>query len=195
MAGPIKLNFKIYQGATFREVLRWESATKVYKPITGIQKSAPIVITAVGHGIPTGWRTKVTNVAGMKEINSTDTYYTVTDKTTDTVTFNDVNALGFTDYTSGGVLEYNQPVSLTGVTARMQIREKITSDTVILELTTENGRIVIDPTNYTITLVIDATTTASFDFKSAVYSLELINGTEVTSFIAGTITLEQEVTR
>lgn len=63
MPSPIKLNLKVYQGATFREPLRWESSTKVYKPISGITKSAPIVINAVGHGIPVGWRTKVTNVA------------------------------------------------------------------------------------------------------------------------------------
>ena len=59
MTAPVKTNFKIYQGSTFTEVLRWESYTKVYKTITNITKTAPVVITAIGHGMPVGWRAKV----------------------------------------------------------------------------------------------------------------------------------------
>ncbi len=195
MAAPVKLNFKIYQGSTFKESLRWETSTKVYKAITGITKAAPIVITAAGHGVPVGWRIKVTNVNGMKEINSSDTYHTVTSTTTDTITLNAVNSLAYTDYTSGGVVEYNEPRSLTGVTARMQIREKLASTTVIDELTTENGGIVIDTVNKTITIVISATDTAAYTFSTAVYSMELIDGTEVIPFIYGNITLDKEITR
>ncbi len=195
MAAPVKLNFKIYQGSTFKESLRWETSTKVYKAITGITKAAPIVITAAGHGVPVGWRIKVTNVSGMKEINSSDTYHTVTSTTTDTITLNAVNSLAYTDYTSGGVVEYNEPRSLTGVTARMQIREKLASTTIIDELTTENGGIVIDTVNKTITIVISATDTAAYTFSTAVYSMELIDGTEVIPFIYGNITLDKEITR
>ena len=43
MATPTKVNFKIYQGGTFNEVLRWESATKGYAPITNIINAAPKV--------------------------------------------------------------------------------------------------------------------------------------------------------
>lgn len=196
MVTPVKLNLKVYQGSTFREILRWESSTKVYAAITAITKSAPIVITAVAHGIPVGWRAKVTNVLGMKEVNSTETYHTVTGTTTDTVTINAVNALGYTDYTSGGVIEYNQPVDLTGMTARLQIRDKLASDTVLLELTTENSGIVIDTVLKTITLVITATATAAFTFTSGVYSLELQNSSgEVFPFTTGNVSVVQEVTR
>lgn len=194
MTAPVKINFKMYQGSTFEEILRWESSTKVYAPITSIFNQAPVVITANAHGIPVGWRTKVTNVGGMKEINSTD-YYTVTAADTNTVTINSVNAIGYGAYTSGGVLEYNQPNSLAGITARMQLREKLTSTTPIIELTTENGGIIIDDVLKTITIYIDAVTTATFTFKSAVYSMELIDGTKVTPFVNGVITLENEITR
>ena len=195
MAQPVKLNFKIYQGSTFKEVLRWESSTKVYKPISGITKSAPVEISCVGNGIPTGWRVKISNVVGMKEINSGDNYYVATDVLTDSFKINAVNAVGFTDYTSGGIVEYNEPVDLTGVTARMQIRPSLTSSEILLELTTENGRIAIDNVNKTISLSIDAATTAGLTFTSAVYSLELVKGVEVTPFINGTISLVAEVTR
>ena len=191
---PSKLNLKIFQGSTFAEVLRWESSTKTYIPITGITKAAPVVITAPAHGMPVNWRTKVTNVVGMKEINSID-YYVVTAVTNNSVTLNDVNSLGYTAYTSGGVLEYNQPVDLNGYTARMQIREKITSTTVIKELTTNNGGISIDNTTKTITINISATDTAALTFKSAVYSLELITGSTVIPFVYGSVSLESEITR
>lgn len=195
MAAPIKLNFKIYQGSTFKEILRRETATKVYKPITNITKAAPLVITAVGHGVPVGWRIKVTNVTGMKEINSIDTYHTVTYTTTDTLTLNAVNSLSYTDYVSGGVVEYNQPYDLSGISARMQIRAKLGDSVVLHEMTTENGGIVIDTTYKTITMIISATTTAAFTFSSAVYSMELVDGAEVIPFLTGSLTLEKEITR
>ena len=195
MSSPIKLNLKVYQGATFREPLRWESSTKVYKPITAITKAAPVQITAVGHGIPVGWRTKVTNVVGMTDINSADVYHTVTEVTSDTVTINAVNALGFKDYISGGVLEYNAPVELAGYAGRMQIRSKLTDPEVILELTTENGGIVIDDVAKVITIVITAAQSALLNFASAVYSLELVQGLDVVPFLTGNISLVQEVTR
>lgn len=195
MTAPSKIGLKVYQGSTFTEVFRWESYIKVYKPITNITKTAPVVITAVGHGLPVGWRTKITNVSGMKEINSTDDYVIVTDTTVDTVTINSINATGYSTYTSGGVLEYNEPKSLAGCTARMQIRSKVTSTDVILELTTENGMIQINDTNKTITITIPAATTETLNFKSAVYSLEIVSGSIVTPFIYGTITLDTEITR
>jgi tRNA threonylcarbamoyladenosine modification (KEOPS) complex Pcc1 subunit len=130
----------------------------------------------------------------MKEINSTD-YYVVTAVANNSVTLNDVNSLAYTAYTSGGVLEYNQPVDLNGYTARMQIREKVTSTTVIKELTTNNGGILIDNATKTITINISATDTAALNFKSAVYSLELITGSTVIPFVYGSVSLESEITR
>ena len=194
MAAPIKLNLKIYQGSTFKQVLRWEASTKVYVPITSISKSAPVVITAAGHGAPLGWRAKVTNVSGMKEINNID-YQIVTSKTVDTVTFNQINSLAYTTYTSGGILEYNAPVSLVNFTARMQIREKLTSNQVLYEATTQNGGIVLDTVNSTISLYISDEDTALLNFTQAVYSLELTKGGEVTPFLVGSVSLQREVTR
>lgn len=197
MAAPAKLNYKVYQGSTFHEIFRWESSTKAYVPITQITKTAPVVITAPAHGLVPGWRARVTNVAGMKEINSatSDSYYTISEVTTDTVTINSVNAIAFTAYTSGGVLEYNEPVDLTGYTARMQIREKITSTEVIDTLTTETGEIIITPAENTIEIKLSATRTAAYTFNSAVYSLELVKAGVVIPFIAGSLALQREVTR
>lgn len=191
-----KLNLIIYQGSTFSEVLRWEGPTKVYKPITGITQAAPAILTVAAHGVPNGWRVKVTNVVGMKEINSTDTYRKATVINAGSIELNEVNAVGYTAYTSGGILEYNTPIDLTGYTARMQIRSKLEDTAVLLELTTGvDGRIVINNTDKTITLVIDAVTTAALTWLTGVYSLELIVGTVVTTLITGCVTIKREVTR
>lgn len=195
MAAPVKLNFKIYQGSTFTETFRWEGDLKVYAPISNITKAAPMVVTATAHGIPINWRVQISNVTGMKEANTTD-YINATSVTANTVTFNDINSVGYTAYTADtGVLVYNQPVSLAGYTARMQIREKITSATVIKELTTANGGITIDNTDKVISITISATDTTLFTFKTAVYSLELVTGSVVEPFIYGNISLEPEITR
>lgn len=196
MAGPAKLNLKIYQGNTFRETLRQGTSLKGYANITNISKTAPVQIVAPGATLPAGWRFQVTNVSGMKEINcSEDTYYTATTVSNGTITVNAVNAVGFNNYTASGVVSWAVPKSLAGVTARMQIRSKITDDTVIKELTTANGGIIIDDTNKTITIYMSATDTAALTFSSAIYSLELVDGTDVTTIVAGSVTLEKEVTR
>lgn len=195
---PAKLNYKIYQGSTFQESYRWESETKVYVPIQAIQKSAPCVITtAQAHTIPQGWRTRVVGAGGMKELNSVgDAYYVVTEVTSNTVTLNQVNSLTYTAYTSGGVLEYNQPVSLVGYSARMQIRETVDSPTALYSTTSAAADLVLDTILNTITITIPASVTQTFDFSTAVYSLELYNSAGlVVPFLAGNLTLVPEVTR
>lgn len=194
MTTPTKLNLKIYQGSTFIKVLRWENSTKVYVPITNISKTAPVVITADSHGLPAGWRTKIINVLGMKEINSEE-YVIASEVTNNTVTINSINAASYSAYTSSGILEYNAPVDIAGYTARMQIREKLSSPVVLETLTTENGKIVLDNTKKTITLVLSATTTAGYIFKTGVYSLELEKDGIVVPLIYGTVSVEQEITR
>jgi uncharacterized membrane protein YeiH len=114
----------------------------------------------------------------------------------DTISINAINALGYTAYVSGGVVEYNKPVDLTGMTARMQIRARVDSTTVLHELTTENGGIVLDNTAKTIKLIIPATITASLAFIQAVYNLEVIDAQNiVTNFASGSVGAVKEVTR
>ena len=89
------------------------------------------------------------------------------------------------------------PVDISGYTARMQIRATLVSTTVLLELTTENSRIVLtDPTNGVLQLQVTAADTAALDFDRAVYDLELISGAgAVTPILEGIVYLSKEVTR
>jgi hypothetical protein len=195
---PAKLNYKIYQGSTFEEAYRWESETKVYVPIASITKAAPCEITTTTpHNLPNGWRFKVVGAGGMKEINSVSDNTEIATYTTSTlIRVNQVNSLGYTTYTSGGVVEYNQPVPLVGYSARMQIRESVDSDTVIYEASSSAGQIVLNNNLGTITITIPASATTLFEFSTAVYSVELFdtNG-KVIPFLVGNLTLVPEVTR
>ena len=197
---PARINYKIYQGSTFEEVYRWESATKTYATIASISNSAPCVITVTsGQPVPpVNWRVRVTGVSGMKEINLTvdEDYYLTTAIDTNNVSINQVNSANYGAYTSGGVMAWNSPIPLTNLTAKMQIRENIDA-ALLLELNTENGGIVINPTDYTITVKMTSSQTSAFSFTTAIYSLELTNSTsgKVTTFIAGNLSLIREVTR
>jgi osmotically-inducible protein OsmY len=195
---PAKINYKIYQGSTFQEIYRWESQTKVYVPITQISRAAPCVITAPTHGLPVGWRFRVAGAGGMKELNSVgENTYIASNTTQDTITINQVNSLGYTAYTSGGVVEYNQPVPLNTYSARMQIRESVDSDAIIYYGTSEsNGDLEVNNTLKTIKIQIPANITQDFVFTTAVYSVELYEpGGIVVPFLTGSLTLVQEITR
>jgi len=106
-------------------------------------------------------------------------------------TFNPV--LTYTDNSTPAV-----PIDLSGYTARMQIRLKQTDATFIVggELTTENSGITLGGAAGTVTLLITDTVTTAFTFASAVYDLELIDGSGIVSrLLTGTVTLSTETTR
>ena len=91
---------------------------------------------------------------------------------------------------------------LSGFTARMHIRRTIDTLTPMITLTTENGRIAINPSivwdatkNNEISLSITAADTATIT-TSGVYDLEIISaGGTVSKVIRGDVTLIPEVTR
>ena len=170
----------IERGRTFVSVLRLEILPIVYKPITALTQTAPARLTVVGHGIPDGWRCAVTNVKGMTEINaeannlSDRDYHEATVVDANTIELNDVNAAGFKAYVSGGVLQYNTPMPITGYKARQDIKNKV-GGTVLFSLTTENGRITIDAASYTVTRTISAADTELLDWKTGVSDLEMVS--------------------
>ena len=96
-------------------------------------------------------------------------------------------------------------VDLTGYTARMSIREEVTSpDPVILSLTTENSRITLgsvgSPVSYNIKLSITAADTTAFVTNNEKqvwhYDLELVSGSGVVKrLIEGKFIVHPQVTR
>lgn len=98
------------------------------------------------------------------------------------------------------------PVDLTGYHARMQIRETIPSTVVIcnlsssldsdgtgLNLSGSSGTLPL--ASGSIGVYISAASSSNFDFDSAVYDIELVDGSEVVRLVQGRIKLDKEVTR
>ena len=87
------------------------------------------------------------------------------------------------------------PIDLSGYTARAQIRKRLKSEEVMIELTTENGRITLGGALGTISLFIDAEDTEALNFNSGVWDLEMEVSGIVKRLVQGTVTLSKEVTR
>lgn len=192
------------QGRTFTRLIRWETSPIVYKPITAIAQTAPALITAVGHGIPDGWRVGVINVLGMLEINAKHTppkdgdLIPATYVGANQVSLNSVSSAGFDAYISGGYLTYYTPVDLTGFTAAMKIKDRIgglTLATLVSGVGAGLTGITIDNSAKTITVVIASEDSAAYTWLRGVYDLELVSATGiVTAILTGSITVKDEVT-
>lgn len=87
-------------------------------------------------------------------------------------------------------------VDLTDCTARMQVRERVASPDVLLELTTENGGIILGGAAGTVTLYMSDEETAAIDWSAGVYDLEIVLANDdVRRLLAGTVVVLPEVTR
>ena len=87
-------------------------------------------------------------------------------------------------------------VNLAGYTARMQVRQSVDAPTILLDLTTENGGIVLGGADGTVQLVQTAEQTAALTWTRGVYDIELVRGDGyVTRFMQGAIATYKEVTR
>lgn len=88
------------------------------------------------------------------------------------------------------------PIDLTGCTARMQVRSEVESPDVLIELTTENGRITLGGVDGTVDLLISAADTAAIDWDGGVFDLEIVHpGGQVTRLAEGSVSVSPEVTR
>lgn len=87
------------------------------------------------------------------------------------------------------------PVDLTGYSARMQVRPEKDSPEVLVELTTENGRLTLGGTAGTIAMEIEADVTSTID-SDGHYDLEIYTADgKVYRVIKGPFALDPEVTR
>lgn len=97
------------------------------------------------------------------------------------------------------------PINLTNYTARMQIREEVDSEEVLLEIlssgTSEKklyigGKVEDDPTNGKYGIWMDASVTAAITFESGVYDIELEDSAGyVRRIMEGKVQVSPEVTR
>ena len=87
-------------------------------------------------------------------------------------------------------------VDITNYSAKMQIRPDVSSSTVLVELSTANGKITKSNTFGEFNLLLTATETTAFSWTDAVYDIELTDtDTTVYRMAYGTVSVVKEVTR
>lgn len=90
-------------------------------------------------------------------------------------------------------------IDLTGLSARMQIRERDNSpDPAEIELTTTNGQIVLGGVTGQIDIILGATETDALMINKGVYDMELYDSLDldvVDTILEGAVTISDAITR
>lgn len=194
-------------GTSFSLVLRWESAPILRKAITGISVAtgAPR-ITIAGHGIPDGWRVAITGVKGMTDLNAEDStrlrdsdYHQATVLDANTIELNDVNGADFKLWTSGGIVQWNTPVSLAGFTGRLRVEDRhggtVLASNLVADAPLNTLSLLIDTSLYTVTLVFPSNATTALAGKNGEWEAEMASGDAtpvVTQLLRGIISVGKE---
>lgn len=205
----------IKQGKTFTLVIRAECPPVVRKAIAGVSfaSGAPVITTAAPHGVTDGWRGYVTRVAGPRQLNAQNNpakaadFHPMTVIDANTIELNGITPCDdqgneWPAYTSGGFVEFYQPLDLTSKTARMKIRAKQDKTSTLLASSDVADAplnvlaLVTDNTAKTITLTIKATDSDDFAWKTGYYDVELVGPTadDVLELANGKVTVTREVT-
>lgn len=88
------------------------------------------------------------------------------------------------------------PIDISGYTARMQVRRTYDAPTPLLDLTTENGAIVLGGAAGTLEVSADPDLTRLMPPKGGVYDLELVAPSGVVvRLIRGAVSVTPEVTK
>ena len=105
--------------------------------------------------------------------------------------------LGFNWYRSSTVTPGTPGLAydLTGATARMQIRRKASDPTVLVDATTENGKIVLGGVDGRIDVRLTDVDTNALTVKSAVYDFEIVLGADTHRLLQGAVTVSPNVTQ
>lgn len=191
----------IQKGRTLEEIVRWEAEPFLYAEIASISNSSPVVITTTApHGIPDGWRVAVVGARGLTSLNAVNNppkdkdFRRASARTTTAIEFNAISTALDPICTAGGSLQFYTPVPLIGYEARMSIKTKV-GGTLLMSLTSTNGKITLDNVNSRIVISMTAIETAAIAWKGGVYDLELESPLGVvTAVLTGAVAVTQEVT-
>ena len=177
----------IQRGSTFEFEVLWAHATEfTYKAITAISLTfGPPRLTIATHGIPPGWPVAITRVSGMRQINAESSppsgkdYHTVKVIDANTIELNDVDATGFSAYTSGGFVQFKTPIDFASYTFRTDIKDKV-GGTVLASSEVSDAPLNIititpTPAESKLLLSIIATATAAIAWNKGVTDLEAVS--------------------
>ena len=181
-----KLALSVRRGASEDIALRLETSAKKFAAITGMSKTAPLRVTASGHGIPDMWYAAVIDARGMTEMNAADSnkireseFHQITAIDANTVDFLEISSGGFKTYTGGGYLAYYEPLDLSGYTsARMDVKRRVGGD-VELALNTTDGTLEIEAATHSVWIRLDDTDLAALPAREYVFDIELVSATAI----------------
>lgn len=174
-----KLNLTIRRGATNVVPIRIESSRWQYASISSVAQSAPLRITAPGHGIPDGWRVAIMNVKAVGGIAAANNppkdaeLHAVTVIDADTIEFNEINGAAFRAYVSGGQLAYREPLDLAPYNgARIDVKGKINGES-LLHLA-EGAGLRLDSTERAVWFEPTVEQSMTLPAKNYVFDIELL---------------------
>ena len=175
-----KLTLTIRKGSAENIPIRLEQSGWSYASISAVLQTAPLRVTAPGHGIPDGWRAAIMNVKAVGDFGAANNppkdneLHTVTVIDADTVEFNAINGAAFRAHTGGGQLAWHTPVDLNlYVGARMNVRDKV-GGVLVANWTTDTNELERDVANDTLWLRLDDLVTETMTAKNKVFDIELI---------------------
>jgi len=169
----------IRKGHTTELIFRWLQPDFIYKPITGVQATAPVRLDVVNHNITDGNIFVVTGIqGGGSKLNGnpskSSSYFRANIADVNTIEINSVNGADYPPYVSGGYIQYRPPIDLTGVTALAQMRESVDSSVVLAEFSTGDGSIVIDDLDGVVTITIASSDTEDLIMDKCIFDYKLI---------------------
>lgn len=169
---------EIYQGKTLELEFRLASDVWVYRAITAITAAAPAVITAAAHGVPEGWSIWVTGARrGMAAINrvpAQDSPYRARVLDVDRIELNSINATRLGPYEGGATLEYQEPVSVAGASARLVLRESASATPVVDVRSSDTApQITVDGAQQVVRATLLPATTQALTFTYGLYEVEI----------------------
>ena len=87
-------------------------------------------------------------------------------------------------------------INLSGYSSGlMQLRENPDASTIVLDISTTNGRMVFGGVAGTITITVSASDTAALTAADGVFDLEITTGSVVTRLIEGTYSIRRNISR
>jgi hypothetical protein len=191
-----EIHLHIEQGVDFNHTFQWLAGGVFMAPIELIEVGYPTIMTVTGHGLNavSPHPVIISGVEGCPRLNSTNLSIPTCTRIDDNVFSVPLSSVGNTWVQGTGEITYLLPTPLTGHTGRMVIRKNWFSSTVIAELTTANGGLILGTVDGSIQIKIAKAVTAAFTFKHAVYDVDIATAGGVeTRVFKGPITNHREV--
>ncbi len=187
-----KKEIVIKRGSTFSAVVYWANGDNIVrKAITGISfaTGAPVLEIAA-HGIPNGWECAITLVNSPKQINAENSppgegdYHKIKIIDSSHIELNKVSPVdgsgrAWPAYTTGGFVQFYEPINLTGYVGRMDIKDKV-GGTVLASSDADEGlkniiTITHDVAQCRSIVTISEAATSAIAWKNGVTDFEMVS--------------------